>query len=225
MNENRLDRGILVTFSGIDGAGKSTLGRLLMAQIAALPSRPRTTFIKLISADQDFFINLKLLMDLMPGLDPEVQNWLFAFERFRRSNTVLRDALMANDVVIVDRYLYCDMAYNMARGLNTEMIRTMIENAPLPDIAILVDGPVEVALERISQRGRAVWKFQENEILLRQTREAYLDIAEEYGLTIVDGTDDANKNATAMANLIPHALGLREMTDGPSDESVQASCV
>ena len=89
-------------------------------------------------------------------------------------------------MVLCDRYLFTDIAYTIGYQCDPTNIKLLLELAPKPDLVLLFDVNPEVALERISKRGKKIWKRQENLQLLTPTRLAYLDLAKEMGFKVID---------------------------------------
>ena len=182
---------MFITICGIDGSGKTTLGRRLALELeqgASLSQQPpRVVFTKLIDKDSEFVRYYKMLVDVDPLFDGTSQNYVFAFERMRTANEVLRRLLATHDVVIIDRYVYCDFAYSRARGRDSSMYYTVLKHVPVPDVGFVIDVPVEIALDRIAARQVPAWIFQENRELLARARETYLQVAREFGLEVIDG--------------------------------------
>ena len=53
------------------------------------------------------------------------------------------------DFIILDRYYYSSIAYQGALGLDEEWIEKINSYFPKPDLTILLDLPVEIALYRL----------------------------------------------------------------------------
>jgi dTMP kinase len=160
-------RGLLVAFEGIDGAGKTTQAELLAARL-------RAAGLSVVSAKEPTSgpHGARLRASASTGrLSPEEE--LAAFEADRREHVaqVIGPALARDDVVIVDRYYFSTAAYQGARGLDPEAILARNERfAPEPDLLVLLDLPVDVALERIRRRGGDGNLFERRETLVACAR-------------------------------------------------------
>ena len=84
----------------------------------------------------------------------------------------------------MDRYYYSSMAYQVAGGIDVNVIRERHAFAPKPDIVLIFDLPVTVALERV--RGHSVADEFEKEEHLEKVREAYLNLDSDPLVKIVD---------------------------------------
>jgi thymidylate kinase len=190
---------MLIVLGGIDGSGKTTLGGMLAEALSKHREWARSMFTKLVSDRNEVVRYYKILIEIDPNFDPRSQNYVFAFERVRTANETLRGLLDTNDVVIVDRYIHCDIALSRARARDDSMYYTALQHVPVPAIGFVVDVPVEVAMQRIESRPWQPWRFQENEQLLRAARPAYLDVAREFGFQVIDGSGSP---ADAVARMV-----------------------
>lgn len=59
-----------------------------------------------------------------------------------------------------------------------------------PDITVFVDTPVDVALERLSDREKGVVDLFERKEFLEKVRRNFLSLAEEFNFIRVDGSKD-----------------------------------
>ena len=169
--------GLFIVFEGVEGSGKSTQSRELVArlQTEGLPAR-------LIREPGGTPIG-EQIRGLLQGdydITPLAELLLFNAARASLVETVLRPALDDGEVVVCDRYVYSTLAYQgYGRGLDIETIRELDQIATGgldADLVVLLDLPTEdgisrkgdAALDRIEREGR---KFHE------RVRKGYLDIA------------------------------------------------
>jgi thymidylate kinase len=204
---------MFITLCGIDGAGKTTLGWMLKTELERVfpgrdGARSRIAFTKLVGDDSDVVRYYKMLVEIDPLFDGRAQNYFFAFERLRTAKTILPALHLKNDVVIVDRYVYCDIAYSRARGRDESMYHTLLQHVPIPDVGFVIDAPAELAVSRVMAR-KQVWAFQENIDLLRLARESYLEVACEFGQIVVDGSGDPAAAVRCMAEAIMGVVSRR----------------
>lgn len=183
--------GVLLSVSGIDGAGKSTLIAALQAELGAAGHRVRT----MPSIAPGPFVDLYKLAVRDDNFSTLAQNYVFLFERYRSTIERVMPALHEGDIVILDRYLYCDIAFSDARRRDSSMYWNYMNMFPTPHVALLVDVAAEVAMQRIHSRGKAPWRFQENEELLRRVREQYLALAPRIPMRILSGLESPDINA------------------------------
>ena len=110
----------------------------------------------------------------------------FILDRKQHVNEKIQPALDDGTIVLMDRYYYSSMAYQVAGGLDVEYIRNKHNFAPDPDIVLIFDLPVSTALERV--RGHSEADEFEKEEHLEKVREAYLNLESDPLVRIVDST-------------------------------------
>jgi len=87
--------------------------------------------------------------------DVERERALFVADRREDVQQNIAPALARGEIVLLDRYYYSTMAYQGARGADPEAILRENEAfAPVPDLLVILELPVEEALERV-RRGRS----------------------------------------------------------------------
>ena len=109
---------------------------------------------------------------------------LFVLDRKQHVKERIQPALDDGTVVLMDRYYYSSMAYQVAGGIDVNVIRERHTFAPMPDIVLIFDLPVTVALERV--RGHSEADEFEKEGHLEKVREAYLNLRSDPLVRIVD---------------------------------------
>jgi len=94
--------------------------------------------------------------------------------------------------VLSNRSFISTFAYGMAFGLSFEDVaglhRQHLSDSWLrPDLALLIDVPADVAMDRI-QKSRAITSYFEAKEKLEKIRAQYLSLAEKGWLAVIDGT-------------------------------------
>lgn len=144
----KLDRGYLIVFEGIDGAGKSTHCRLLADYLTARGF----PVLKLFEPTKGLWgMKIrKLLTEGRGDVGPEEElNW-FLKDRKEDVEKNIRPALDQKKIVILDRYYYSTAAYQGALGLDPKRIcRENEAFAPKPDRVFLFTVSPEHCLRRI----------------------------------------------------------------------------
>lgn len=213
--------GRLIVIEGLDGAGKRTLTDGLCAALAEQgASTARLAFPRY---DDD--VHAELARDALYGrlgdLSDSVHGMavMFALDR-RAAIPVLTDLLAGHDVVIVDRYVASNAAYNAARlhqdaaGEVVAWVHALeIERfgLPVPDLQLLLSAPRSVAAERALGRastevGRERDAYESDDDLQARTAAVYAQLAATSWLSpweIVDGT--ARVDTAALAARITRA--------------------
>ena len=164
--------GWLVVVEGIDGAGKSTVVRALAEHCA---SRGLACVTSAEPTRGPWGMKLRESMkDGRLSLDEELG--LFLKDRAEHVEQVIRPALAAGKVVLLDRYYLSTAAYQGARGADPGTILEMNERfAPQPDLVLLLDFDPDGGIARIRARGDAPNTFEESE-QLRAVRKIFLGL-------------------------------------------------
>ena len=175
--------GVLVNLEGIDGCGKSTQSKLLLEKLEGEGEKV------IILKEPTKRPHGQKLWDMLHGkrkaTNEEILE-LFVLDRKQHVEEKIQPALDSGAVVLMDRYYYSSMAYQVAGGIDVEEIREKHEFAPKPDVVLIFDLPVSVALERV--KGHSDADEFEKEEHLEKVREAYLDLENDPLVRIVDAT-------------------------------------
>src|SRR5574341_549235 len=141
--------GYFVAIEGPEGAGKSTL-------LAWLSSRLHAEGLPAVTARQPGGTPVaeaarKLVLSAHHDLAPETELLLFLAARADLVNRVIRPALEAGNVVLVDRFNLSTRAYQVAgRGLPADLVEPAIRIATgglEPDLTLVMDVPLGVGRE------------------------------------------------------------------------------
>lgn len=189
----------IVSFSGIDGAGKST-------QISALETWLRETghTTKLLTFWDDIVVGSRFREAMshaafkgdkgvgspekpLERRDKNVTSWpviaarffLYFADALNLCRTVVLARRSGVDVVIFDRYIYDELAnLPLRRWPARAFIWAVLKIVPKPDVAYLVDGDPEAARAR-----KPEYPLE----FLRSNREAYLSLAQFSGdITVIE---------------------------------------
>jgi len=175
--------GVLVNLEGIDGCGKSTQSKLLLEKLEGEGEKV------IILKEPTKRPHGQKLWDVLHGkrkaTNEEILE-LFVLDRIQHVEEKIQPALDDGTVVLMDRYYYSSMAYQVAGGIDVEEIREKHAFAPKPDVVLIFDLPVSVALERV--KGHSDADEFEKEEHLEKVREAYLDLGNDPLVRIVDAT-------------------------------------
>ena len=175
--------GVLVNLEGIDGCGKSTQSKLLLEKLEGEGEKV------IILKEPTKRPHGQKLWDVLHGkrkaTNEEILE-LFVLDRIQHVEEKIQPALDDGTVILMDRYYYSSMAYQVAGGIDVEDIRKKHAFAPNPDVVLIFDLPVSVALERV--KGHSDADEFEKEEHLEKVREAYLDLENDPLVRIVDAT-------------------------------------
>ena len=175
--------GVLVNLEGIDGCGKSTQSKLLLEKLEGKGEKV------IILKEPTKRPHGQKLWDVLHGkrkaTNEEILE-LFVLDRIQHVEEKIQPALDDGAVVLMDRYYYSSMAYQVAGGIDVEEIREKHAFAPKPDIVLIFDLPVSIALERV--KGHSDADEFEKEEHLEKVRVAYLNLENDPLVRIVDAT-------------------------------------
>jgi len=151
----------LLAIEGADGAGKATASALVVGQVqaagrsAAVISFPRYT-----DTVGGWALGAMLAGTLPRGTSPKAAAVLYALDRME-SRDHLMATMAANDVVVFDRYIASNMAYQAAQvpvdEADTMMawiadLETRSFALPKPDLSVYLDTPADIARGLIRQK-------------------------------------------------------------------------
>ncbi len=142
--------GTFITFEGIDGSGKSTQSRLLVAHLKALGLEVVAT--REPGGAPGAEMIRKLLVEGDPGLwSPETEILLFTAARRDHLERVIRPALERGATVVCDRFADSTRVYQGAvRGALREQVDLLHSQfiAVEPDLTFVIDMDPDAALSR-----------------------------------------------------------------------------
>jgi dTMP kinase len=183
--------GKFITVEGIDGAGKTTHLQWLAERFE---QADRPVHVTREPGGTPLGERLRELL-LRPGeqVDPFTETMLIFAARQEHLARIIRPALAAEQWVLCDRFTDATFAYQgWGRGVDTTKIEALerLVHADLqPDLTLVFDTPVNVALARIGQ-GRALDRFeQEQRPFFERVRAGYLARAARYPerIEVIDG--------------------------------------
>ena len=149
-----MPRAPLITFEGVEGAGKTTLAQHLADWLRAQGVSVRLTREP---GGSPLGEHLRPLL-LHEPLDAWAELFLFLADRRQHTLQVILPALEQGAWVLCDRYADSTLVYQgYGRGLDTELIRRLNAIATdnlTPDLTVLIDLPVEDALARANAPNR-----------------------------------------------------------------------
>ncbi|MDR2141341.1 MAG: dTMP kinase [Deltaproteobacteria bacterium] len=142
--------GFLLALEGLDGAGKTTLAHRLRQELSSLGQR-----VVVLKEPTQGPVGQKirtLLKDGRPGwLSPDAELELFIEDRQWDVTTNINPALAQGGVVILDRYIISNLAYQGALGLDPAKILAANTQFPWPDATALLEVSPALGLKRITQ--------------------------------------------------------------------------
>lgn len=186
--------GLLISFEGVDGSGKST-------QLARLAARLRAVDVEPLLVREPGGTQLgeqvrELLLDPETGdIDPAAEALLYAASRAELVATCIEPALDEGRVVLVDRYVDSSLAYQgAARGLGIDAVRAINDfgtGGLVADRTLLLRVDPASGRARQADRGEAPDRLErEGDAFFAAIARAYdeLAAAAPHRFSVLDGT-------------------------------------
>jgi dTMP kinase len=174
--------GRFITLEGIEGAGKSTVARIVCEWLAA---RSISTCLTREPGGTPLAERVRQIV-LERGnehLSPTTETLLMFSARGIHVDNLIRPALARGEWVVCDRFTDATRAYQGdGRGVDRSLIDTLasaVQGELQPDCTLLLDLPPAIGLGRARQRsGLAADRFEaETEAFFTKVRAGYLELA------------------------------------------------
>ncbi len=215
-SELRNEKGLFITFEGIDQCGKSTQAERLVQSLTdsgyevVFTHEPGGTAIseqiRAIVLDRD-----------TEGMTQWTELLLMMASRAQHTEEVILPALHSGKVVICDRYADCTAAYQGAgRGLDPDTIVALNRIATLglaPDLTILLDIPVKEAMRRRGCASISEDRIErENSDFHDRVRTGYLTLArlDPDRFLVIDGMQPIARVEARIEQCVVEKLKARE---------------
>ena len=201
-------RGRLISFEGLDGAGKTTqmdlLERWLLDQhVSYLRTRE--------PGGTDLGLDIRKLLLHRPELEitPLAEAFLFQADRAQHFTTKIVPALHAGTLVVTDRCFDSSIAYQgVARDLGMELIEQLSLLATgglVPDLTFFLDLDLALARSRKEEQDRL---DAESDEFQRSLRTAFLALAQAHSqrIKIIDASQTPQKMHQQIITLLQPLL-------------------
>ena len=153
-----MSRGLLITFEGMDGSGKTTQMRRLTQRLRAAG---RTVLETVEPGGTAIGREIRrILLDARnQELSPSAELLLYFASRAQNVDELILPALARGQIVVADRFTDSSLAYQgCGRGLGTDTVLALDRVACRglkPDLTIFIDIDVETSLARAHARNKA----------------------------------------------------------------------
>jgi len=197
-------RGKFITLEGIEGSGKST-------NLEVITNLLDSNNLKYIVTREPGGGPLgpdlrELLLDMNNSISPSVEMLLMMADRKDHVDNLIEPNLTKGNWVISDRYLDSTIAYQGGgRQLNLNLITALSEELklPTPDLTLLFDLSVDLALERAKKRSELDRFEREPKEFHSRIRNSYLKQASINNRTkIIDSSKDIKSVSMQVENYI-----------------------
>lgn len=211
------NEGVLIAVEGLDGSGKSTQVRLLYNWLYG--ARLRVFFTEWNSSDLVKEATRRGKKGQL--LTPTTFSLIHATDFADRYERQILPMLKGGFIVLCDRYFFTSFARDAVRGCDPAWLRNNYGFARVPDITLYFRLPLDTALGRILE-GRPRLKYfeagmdlglspdiQESfRIFQGRIMGQYDQLAEEFGFTTIDATENVHAQQQAVRKLIADKIDL-----------------
>ena len=150
-------RGLLITFEGTEGAGKSTLIREVSSELQSLGLIPGQIVLTREPGGTELAEKIRRLI-LDESMDPWTELFLYEAARAEHLAKTLLPALERGAVVLCDRFTDSSLAYQAhARGLPWKQVKALNHVATRglnPDLSVFLDVDPALGLSRAREQTR-----------------------------------------------------------------------
>jgi dTMP kinase len=178
----------LISFAGLDGAGKTTQAAMLadwltsLGQSVALEAPQGPSFIRAALNDM---ASERGFADHHQVFGPDVTHLITAFMRYRDWAERVIPAMRTHQWMVTDRSAVCHYAAASAVGaMDEDALRLVLRRLPAPDLLIYLDVPPAQALRRLTLRGSG----REEAGFLRANERGYRQLPEFDDFTVIAGS-------------------------------------
>lgn len=206
---------LFISFEGIDGSGKTTQVRMLLAYLR----RRRYDAVSFREpGGTELGEQLRSILKERAGtMSATTQMFLYEAARADLVERAIRPALQKGMIVIVDRYVDSSTAYQTALKdarvghEPIEQINAIATGSLMPSITFLLDVRREVAKERLARRGIGDSYDTADERYMLMVHRGYMQIAKRYPrrVKIVDANRSAKQTHEVIVNHLRSRLPVR----------------
>lgn len=206
--ERKRNKGIMICFTGIDGAGKSTLARQLTqflnikgfeytyvyARLKPFILKPfiflgEKIFLKNKNIFDDYidYSNTKKKAFRKHELLSKIYYRILILDYLFQIYFKVKLPLMLGKNIICDRYIYDSVITDISVDMNVShdkvisLLNKLLYYFPKPEITFIIDIPEEIAYQRKKDIPSIDY--------LRDRRKMYLDVAKTFGFIVLDGSE------------------------------------
>jgi len=200
-------KGVLITFEGIEGSGKST-------QMSSLAKHLEQKDWKVLKTREPGGTKLgerirDLLLDIRhQNIAPKTELLLYLASRAQHFQEIILPALEQGDVVLCDRFSEATLAYQgYGRGLELDKIKNLLKyvtEGRKPDLTLLLDLEARQGLMRISSRTTKDRLEREQIEFYEKVRQGYLKLAKmnPRQIIVIDASQAIEKVALQIQEIV-----------------------
>lgn len=222
------NQGLLITFEGVEGSGKSTQIRRVHDWLRS--GFPRREILLTREPGGTPLANRirENLLKVGGQIDPDTELFLYEVARRDHVEEVLRPALKRKTVILCDRFTDSTVAYQgYGRGLSLSRIQHLNHIATgglQPDLTLLFDLPVATGLSRARSRAKTMDRLDlESKAFHEKVRKGFLSLAsrEKKRFKVIDARRSPSEIFDQLRCILEKALGLAPSKVLPSPASLR----
>ncbi|WP_353683502.1 dTMP kinase [Thermodesulfovibrio sp. 3907-1M] len=191
-----MNKGIFITFEGIEGSGKTTQGKLLAEKLKKEGFPVLYTYEP---GDTEAGKHIReILLNSEIKITPLCELLLYVADRIQHIEEKIKPHLEAGFIVICDRFTDSTVVYQgYARGISIDLIEKLnkeLFSELMPDLTVLLDCSASIGLGRNKKVNKKDRFEMENLSFHEKVREGYLELARinKERFFVLDATEPIN---------------------------------
>ena len=197
--------GLLITFCGLDGCGKTTMMKHLIADLEKdhrlFVTKQPTNAVR----NSEIFRNYMDCPD-HDAFDYRSLSLLAASDRLQHVNKVIEPQMKKGEIVLCDRYFYSCLANLRARGFGEDKwIYEIAKSVIKPEIAFFLDIPVEEAVARVRRRPEEKDRYIDMDLQYKLRKE-YINICNANGGVLISTAQPEDECYRMVKNKVKEVL-------------------
>ncbi len=187
-------KGLFISFEGVDGSGKSTQARMLYDHLLSIG------YPVILTREPGDWSEGGKLRDILLNGDlrhEKTELFLFLADRCENLSQVVIPSLSRGEVVLCDRYTDSTLAYQcFGRGLNLEEVERLFSwsGFPVPDLTLLLSISQDESVSRMKGRGTSD-RLESDLSLMSRVSWGFQSLSDRYPdrIRLLDGEGDPEK--------------------------------
>jgi len=212
--------GILITFEGGEGSGKTTQIQNLLKWLGSDFSSVELVVTREPGGTEGAELIRELLVrGASDRWQPVTEALLMSASRHEHIKNVVEPALTQNKIVISDRFFDSTTVYQgIVGGVDADAVAALTKLAcgnVIPDLTFLLDMDAKVGLDRAGDRDDGETRFEDKGLRFhQQVRDAFLQLASanEDRFVIVDATLPESEIANIIRNKVAELITTKDVS-------------
>jgi len=199
-----MEKGLFLTFEGVDGCGKTTQINLLKEYFE---KQNRTVLLTREPGAKGLGEKLRdILLNYDGEVSPVCESFLFLADRAQHIDTIIKPAVERGEIVLCDRHTDSTLAYQgYGRGIDlkqVKMLNNIATSGIKPDCTFVFDIDIKTSQNRV---GKNKDRMESAGIeFFERVRLGYLKIAKEepQRVKVIDGLQSIDKIHNEIINIV-----------------------